>query len=293
MTGTLACAGCAARYPIRRGIPRLIPGVTTAESTTTAARFAAEWQTFDHMSDYQEAWFAAWVTPLGAADFAGQLVLEGGCGKGRHTVVASDWGARHVVAMDLGDAVEVAFGHTRARTNAHVVQADLLHPPVKPIFDVAFSIGVLHHLPDPRAGFEAMRGRVRAGGKLAIWVYGRESNEWIVRYVNPLREHVTARMPAQLLYWLTLPPSAALTAFTRAYRVPPLAEKLPYRAYMKQLAALPLAEIHSIVYDQLVTPIAFYLPEDEVRSWFAGPRFRDVVVAWHNQNSWRGSAVVV
>ena len=37
---------------------------------------------------------------------AGKVVLEGGCGKGRHTKLAAEWGAAEVVGIDLGDGVE-------------------------------------------------------------------------------------------------------------------------------------------------------------------------------------------
>ena len=49
MTGGLACAGCAARYPIAGGIPRLISSQTMGDTVETAARFGAEWKIFDHM----------------------------------------------------------------------------------------------------------------------------------------------------------------------------------------------------------------------------------------------------
>jgi len=75
-------------------------------------------------------------------------------------------------------------------------------------------------------------------------------------------------------------------------RRPGLAARLPYRAYLRRMATLPLREVHGIVYDQLVTPIAYYLPEDEVRRWFAAEGLADVTIAWHNQNSWRGTARV-
>jgi uncharacterized protein YbaR (Trm112 family) len=281
MAGTLTCGGCGTVFPIRDGIPRLIPGSVTQASSQTAERFAAEWKTFDHMATYQEEWLAGWLDPTPKEAFSGKIVLEGGCGKGRHAVVVSDWGAKHLVSLDLGDAVEVAFAHTRERANVHVIQGDLLHPPVKQVFDIAFSVGVIHHLPDPRAGFESLKSVVKPGGRLAVWVYGYESNEWIVRWVNPLRERVTARMPANVLYWLTLPPSAALLGACRLG----LSRRSPYFA---ALAKLPLREVHSIVFDQLVTPIAHYLPEEEVRSWVAD--LPDATVRWHRRMSWSVSA---
>jgi SAM-dependent methyltransferase len=293
MTGLLRCAGCDAKLDVVRGVPRLAPGQRVdPEATRTAARFGEQWKTFAHMSTYQEEWLRAWLDPVGPERFRGKVVLEGGCGKGRHSVVASGWGAKALVSLDLGDAVDVAFEHTRHLDNVHIVQADILHPPVPRVFDLAFSVGVLHHLPDPRGGFDQLAERVKPGGTIAIWVYGRENNEWIVRFVDPVRTRVTSRLPHKLLYAASLPPSAILKGALSLYKNDKLSKRLPYRAYLKKLAALPLREVHNIVYDQLVTPIAFYLPESEVRSWFEGPRFRDVTVGWHNQNSWRASATV-
>jgi SAM-dependent methyltransferase len=290
MTGRLSCA-CGAVYPIRGGVPRLVPGSVASAAVETADRFAGQWKTFDHMAEYQEAALRAWLEPTGPEHVAGKVVFEGGCGKGRHTVVAAGGGAAAVVALDLGDAVEVAFAHTRALPNAHVIQGDLLTPPVARAFDLAFSVGVLHHLPDPRAGFDAVRGVVRPGGRVAVWVYGRENNEWIVRWVNPMREHLTARLPHRLLYALSLAPTALLAGLFPLYRVAP--ERLPYADYIGGfLAKLPLREVHNIVYDQLVTPIAYYLSEDEVRSWI-DERLTDVVIGWHRKMSWRMSARVV
>src|SRR5207237_775670 len=138
-----------------------------------------------------------------------------------------------------------------------------------------FSIGVLHHLPSPRAGFAALRRIVRPGGKLAVWVYGYESNEWIVRFVSPVRERVTSRLPASLLYWLSVVPSAAVHAVAKVLR------RLPTRDYLDVIAPLPFREVHSIVFDQLVTPIAYYLTRAEVESWFAG--LSGVTIGWHNK----------
>src|SRR5262245_22821685 len=76
MTGSLSCGRCAADYPITGGIPRLIPGTVAPASSETAARFAFEWQTFDHMADYHEDWLRSWLEPLTPADFAGKNVFE-------------------------------------------------------------------------------------------------------------------------------------------------------------------------------------------------------------------------
>jgi SAM-dependent methyltransferase len=295
MAGELACSACDMRFTIREGVPVLLPGNVDAVKTETALRFAEEWLRWSDLHDYYEQEFFAWVAPVTAADFAGQLVFEGGCGKGRHTAIAASHGARAVVAIDLGESAFVAFHHTRRLKNAHVVIGDLMQPPVRPVFDLAFSVGVLHHLPDPAAAFASLASRVRPGGKVAFWVYGMEGNEWITRYVNPIRTTVTSRLPAGLLRVACLPPSVFLWAVIKLFYRPRANGKgpatLPYGDYFASMYSYPFDEIHANVFDQLVTPVAHYLTGDQVRAWLE-TGFRDVTVRSHRGYSWTGLATV-
>lgn len=295
MAGELTCSGCHAQFPIHEGVPVLLPGDVDKVKTETAARFAEEWLHWSDLRDYYEQEFFAWLAPLTAADFAGQLVFEGGCGKGRHTAIAASHGAKAVVSIDLGQSAFVAFAHTRHLPNAHVVIGDLMRPPVRPVFDLAFSVGVLHHLPDPAAGFASLASRVRDGGRVAFWVYGQEGNEWITRYVDPIRTRLTSRLPAGFLRAACIVPSVFLWGVIKLFYRPRAdgkgPAKLPYGDYFASMYKYPFDEIHANVFDQLVTPVAYYLRGDEVRAWVA-EGFRGAAVRSHRGYSWSGLATV-
>lgn len=295
VSGELACTACMSRFPIRDGVPVLVPRDVETVKTETASRFAEEWVRWSDLRDYYKEEFFDWIAPLRPSDFADKLVFEGGCGKGRHTAIVASCGARAVVAIDLGESAFVAYRHTRDLPNAHVAIADLLRPPLKPIFDLAFSVGVLHHLPDPAAGFRSLASRVREGGQVSFWVYGREGNEWITRYVNPIRMNITSKMPAALLRALCWPPSALLWGVIKLFYRPRRSGKgpafLPYGDYFASMYSYPFDEIHANVFDQLVTPVAYYLPGDEVRAWVARG-FAQAAVRSHRGYSWSGLATV-
>ncbi len=292
--GTLECTKGKCTYNIQAGVPALLLGTIDTVKLQTAQRFAEEWTRWSESRDYYEKQFLGWLAPLTPKDFEGKAVFEGGCGKGRHTELVAAFGARAIVSIDLGDSAYVAFKQTRGLRNAHVIIGDLLTPPVQQVFDLAFSVGVLHHLPDPAAGFQALRGVVKKGGRVAFWVYGRENNEWIVKFVDPVRKALTSKMPAEWLKPLSLPPSAALWGAIKLLYKPRDDGKgppLPYGDYFAAMHSFPLDEIHSIVFDQLVTPVAYYLTGDEVRQWL-DRGFEDVNVRWHGQYSWTGHARV-
>ena len=294
LTGELVCRIHGCRYPIQAGVPVLCPPLVGAVATETAARFDSQWSHWRSLHDYYERQFLEWIDPLTRADFAGRTVIEGGCGKGRHTAIVGGFGPRALVALDLGESAFVAFENTRHLPNVHVVMGDLGSPPVGRVFDLGFSVGVLHHLPDPAAGFASLASRVREGGRMVVWVYGQENNEWITRYIDPVRKSLTSRLPAPALRVASALPAVALWAAIRGvYRgaTDGVRAQLPYAHYFASLREFPFREIHNIVFDQLVTPVAHYLPEAEVRRWFARG-WQDVAIRWKGRYSWTGVGTV-
>src|SRR5258706_10991093 len=97
MEGELRCASCHSSYPILRGVPRFADLDTVEiEKAATAAGFGWQWQHFTQEDSRYAEQFLGWIAPVTPDFFNGKVVLEGGCGKGRHTQLAAQWGARDV-----------------------------------------------------------------------------------------------------------------------------------------------------------------------------------------------------
>lgn len=297
MEGQLDCDSCARSFPIVRGIPRFTtPEKVEADKAATAENFGWQWQHFVQSDELYADQFLGWIAPVRPEFFQSRVVLEGGCGKGRHTRLAAGWGARDVIGVDLSDAVETAFTATRALDNAHIVQADIYSLPFARVFDYAFSVGVLHHLPDPQAGFRSLASKVKAGGHLSAWVYGAENNEWITRFIDPLREKFSSRMNRRALLHLSKLPTVLMYLATKLIYGPlnrsnggsRLARHLFYNDYLNAISQFGWREQHTIVFDHLVAPTSHYIPREDFEEWWRDIDARDVIVGWHNKNSWRG-----
>lgn len=297
LEGQLACTSCALTWPIVRGVPRFASlSKGEEDKAATAAGFGWQWQHFTQTDTKYEQQFLGWIAPVTPEFFKDKVVLEGGCGKGRHTELAAQWEARDVIGIDLSAAVETAFAATRHLENAHIVQADIYKLPLTRTFDYAFSVGVLHHLPDPRGGFKSLASKVKAGGHISAWVYGAENNEWITRWVNPLRQRLTSRMNPKLLLHLSKLPAAIVFAATklvygplnRSSRGATLAGRLFYNDYLNAIAPFGWREQHTIVFDHLVAPTAFYITRDDFAEWWQEIGASEINIGWHNSNSWRG-----
>ena len=293
--GELRCSACASSFPITRGIPRFAELAAVArDKQATAENFGWQWRHFTEEDERYAEQFLGWIAPVTPDFFRDKIVLEGGCGKGRHTQLAAQWGASEVVGIDLSEAVETAYAATRSLPNAHVVQADIYRLPLARKFDYAFSVGVLHHLPDPRQGFFSLASKVVPGGHVSAWIYGAENNEWIVRLVNPVREKITSRIDQRALLHLSKIPAAGLFLATKLIYGPlnrrgsTLGQYLFYNDYLSAIAPFGWREQHLIVFDHLVAPTAFYIPRDEFETWWRELGATDVTITWHNKNSWRG-----
>jgi SAM-dependent methyltransferase len=289
----LSCRKCLREYKVERGVPRFVDiSKIEEEKAQTARNFGWERNKFDQVDEKYEEQLLGWLQPVKPSFFEGKVVLEGGCGKGRHTLIAAKWGAKEVVAVDLSDAVEVAFEKTRHLPNAHIIQADIFKLPLKRKFDYAFSIGVLHHTPSPKDAFISLASRVKENGAISAWVYGAENNEWITKYVNPIREKITSKMNLELLYHLSKIPTFFLFVGSKLIYRPlsntAFGKKLFYRDYIVYISEFGWREQHRVVFDHLTAPIAAYIPLQEFESWWKAIKAKDVQITWHNKNSWCG-----
>lgn len=198
VSGFLGCNGCGRAYPVVGGIPRFVPANNYASS------FSFEWNRFrttqldsvNHRGESESRFQESLDFPL--KGFRGMQVLDAGCGMGRFAEVALKYGAM-VVGMDLSLAVDAAAENLRTHPDAHFVQADLFAPPFREeTFDLIYSLGVLHHTPDPRRAFLELVRLLKKGGKISVTLYSAY-NKVYVHSTNFWRR-ILRRLPVPMLY---------------------------------------------------------------------------------------------
>jgi SAM-dependent methyltransferase len=260
----------------------------------TADAFATSWNNLPAGSVYTEEQVADCFAPLGAPEIRGTRVLEMGCGNGSLMVHVLRWSPQWIDGIDLGAAVNSAEANLRStgQSNWSVKQEDLTTYASEG-YDIVYSIGVLHHLKDPKAGFDSVVRNTRPGGRFHCWVYAREGNDVVIWLVEPLRR-VASRLPWWLTkYGIATPTVALYFVYAKLLAAAPRwgwLRRLPLYDYSLWIARREYAFFRHVAFDQLVTPQTAYIDRATIEEWLRADKRIDpesTYVVMRNGNSWK------
>ncbi|MDD4900823.1 MAG: class I SAM-dependent methyltransferase [Patescibacteria group bacterium] len=238
---------------------------------SSEARFGYEWNKYSALDPNYEKQFINWIFPLGADFFKGKKVLDAGCGMGRNSYWPLKWGVGEVTAFDYDQrSVAAAKKNLADFKNARVLFKSIYEISWQNEFDVAMSIGVIHHLAEPELALKKLVRALKPGGTLIVWVYSYEGNEWIKKYVSPIRKSLTSKLSVGLVHWLSYFFSLPLWLFVKIFKGP--------GDYFQQLSTFKFWHVQSIVFDQLIPEVANYWTKDEVRNLFKELELTDIKI---------------
>ena len=211
--------------------------------------------------------------------------MDGGCGTGRNSYWPLKYGAESVTGFDFDERkVQRATENLKDFENANIEYKSFYDFDYKNEFDISFSIGVVHILEDSKKAVNKLIDATKEGGKVLIWVYGYEGVEWVVRYINPIRR-VTSILPPWMVDVVSYFFSAPLFLFLKIF---------PHKhSYYELLSRFKVWHVHTIVVDQLVSPITGYLTKEEAIALMESEHLKDITAHWVNQNSWAVSGTKI
>jgi hypothetical protein len=125
---------------------------------------------------------------------------------------------------------------------------------------------------------ERMVHAVKPGGRVLIWVYGRENNGWLVTVLDRLRRLMFSRLPIGMTHHLSLYPATLVWLLVRLGLQP--------IEYFRLIAKFNFAHLRAIVFDQMLPRIAHYWPREVVAKMMTEAGLENIRLTWVNQMSW-------
>lgn len=259
------------------------------------ARFDREWHAFTRVgTPEQQRIFASYfeVVPpelLGE----GHIALDAGCGGGRWAFEVQRGGSR-VLAIDLGCSVEIAERNTRESGRVACLQADVRDLPVRSAaVDLAYSLGVLHHIEPTAEAVRDLAAIVRPGGALLLYLYyaldGRRTAYRALFRASDAVRMVATKLPQPLLVGLSTVfaacvylPLARLALALRSIGARRFADALPLSFY----ANLSFETMRNDSLDRFGTRLEKRFTRVEVHRLLEDAGLHDIVVSngppyWH------------
>ncbi len=148
------------------------------------------WITVSTVADQAESLIPAGLTPLSPYN-----ILVAGCATGRYPITVSlHYPFSKITGVDLSLS-SIAYGKRKAEEmnmldNIEFVHGDILDlDKMNQTFDIIFSIGVLHHMQNPEAGWQSITRRLKPGGFMKIGLYSALERKHITEGRKYIAEH--------------------------------------------------------------------------------------------------------
>jgi ubiquinone/menaquinone biosynthesis C-methylase UbiE len=268
-------------------------GSTKNIDPDVAAGFGHEWSTFRQENtelsrkDREEifqSYFAMFPwdnLPPGA------IGIDVGCGSGRWSALVAPRVA-HLHLLDASaEALAVARRNLADRGNVsfHLASVDEI-PLLDGSLDFAFSLGVLHHVPDTMAAIRSVAAKLKAGAPFLIYLYyALENRPWwyraIWRLSNALRMLISRLPPrmrlavsqfiALVVYW----PLARLAAVVERFGMSPAL--VPLAAYRDRSFYV----MRTDAYDRFCTRLEQRFTREQIEQMLTNAGFDKILFSDH------------
>ncbi|NDC10370.1 MAG: class I SAM-dependent methyltransferase [Oxalobacteraceae bacterium] len=252
----------------------------------TVAGFGDEWSRFNQNGLSHEAreqifddYFS--IFPWGALpkDAVG---VDVGCGSGRWAAVVAPRVGRLLLLDASGDALAVARQNLADIPNVLFEQASVGSLPLEDTsLDFAYSLGVLHHVPDTAAAIRSIAEKLKSGAPFLVYLYYAFDNRGVVYRgiwkASDMVRRLVSRMPFGLRYWASQ--ALALTIYWPLARIALLLDRIGMcpdgwpLAYYKDK---PFYVLRTDALDRFGTRLEQRFSREEVRTMLEDAGFKDI-----------------
>jgi SAM-dependent methyltransferase len=217
-------------------------------------------------------------------EISGSIVAEIGSGSGRILRMIASYGPAEIYGIEPSHGFPILEKNTKDIKNLTLLNNRGEEFVIKDL-DLIFSLGVIHHIKDPKPTLTNAYQNLRHGGKLVIWVYGFEGNEIYVFLQRLLRPFIRL-IPDKALDVVSAFLSRCVTIYYLSLKNLNI-KVFPLRDYLENVF-IPCGKLERkyITFDQLNPHYAKYYKKSEITNLILSSGFKDVRIFHRHRYSW-------
>ena len=171
-------------YAVSDAVPRFVE----SKKQATVTSFGDEWDYFN-FDEFKQNWLQHTVrnTFHSVDAFKDKVVVDAGAGSGMQSRWMAEYGARHVISLELSHAVDgVMKRNLEGLENVDIVQCSIDQPPIRAdsIDGIVICHNVIQHTPSVESTARALWRLVAQGGEFVFNCYMLRKDKllWMIRY---------------------------------------------------------------------------------------------------------------
>jgi SAM-dependent methyltransferase len=223
------------------------------------------------------------------SDLEDSVVVDIGSGSGRILKMLSRYHPRKLYGIEPSHGFRILQENTSDISNLELINSSAEKFQLDKKANFAFSLGVIHHIPDPIDAIKNIYNQISENGIFVMWVYGYENNETYVIFQRIFRklfrlipDLILDRISLFITYVLDLYLFLSLRLFN---------SRLPLTSYLDSLfRKCGRRQKKYIVFDQLNPVYAKYYKKEEVVSLLKNAGFSEVKMFHRHSYSWTAIA---
>ena len=261
---------------------------TKRVQSATIRDFGEQWEIHGNLrEDYWTSdamlrdYFAGIFEPSSIKD---KVVLEVGSGSGRILRMLSRFSPRELIGVEPSKGFNHIIQNTSDLKNLTVLNTTGAEFKATNV-DIIFSLGVVHHIKNPKETIVNIYESLKPGGQFVCWVYGMENNRTYVlarMLISPITRLMSDKHLDKFCHILQ-----GIIVTYGALSGKYFSSKLPISEYIQKVfTPCGAAERKYIVFDQLNPAYAKYYTKKGFKSELKNGGFVNVILAHRHGYSW-------